>query len=729
MNNICRHNRKGPGASRIPFIPLMAVTAALVVISAGEGCGWPVSLYSSPVMIVLWGLAVVAAVWALTVRKTWKRPATLFIHVALIVILAGAVITHFTADETTVHLRAEGAPENPDVVSSEQVVAESADVAGPSDLSGISLREFRVETYPGTSTPMDFVSVLHTPDGKTMELHMNKTLRVGDYKVIQSQFDSDGAGVTLKCSSDVWGTAVTFIGYAMLGLSFLFYFLERGSVFRNALRRLTAEAAVLFVASVSVSASAAEMPEPVRDDFMRLMVMHNGRVATMSTLAGDFTSTVTGGKSGFGGMDADGVMRAFLFDFGSMKDKPLIRVKDAGLRSILAIDGKYASYGDYMRAITSGRLDVEDNATARRYAEDIARFEAINMLVSGELLKMYPVRSERGVEWYSPVNVPSRGIDTDRWIFIRKSMGYLNEALLAGDAATAGKIVAGIGDYQRKESGLSVPVWKARLEHLYHRCASAIPLLVLLVCAALAIWIAALTGHGSASWCMWGGRAVCFAGLLCVSALIAVRWIVGGHVPLSNGFETMQFMAWCLLLVGLAGGWRFRMLLPAAMFAAGLALGVAAMSGAARSVGNLVPVLASPLLSVHVVLVMFAYSLFLLLALNGVAGLLAGEARRGERLMYVGRVMLYPAEFLLGAGIFVGAVWADVSWGDFWSWDPKETWALITMLVYSFALHPASLRGFSRPKLFHIYMIVAFLSVLVTYFGVNFYLGGMHSYA
>ena len=97
--------------------------------------------------------------------------------------------------------------------------------------------------------------------------------------------------------------------------------------------------------------------------------------------------------------------------------------------------------------------------------------------------------------------------------------------------------------------------------------------------------------------------------------------------------------------------------------------------------------------------------------------------------MLLGRLLLYPAVFFLGAGIFLGAVWANVSWGSYWSWDPKEVWALVTFMVYALGFHTRSLPWLARPRHFHLFSVLAFLTVLMTYFGVNFFLGGMHSYA
>lgn len=166
----------------------------------------------------------------------------------------------------------------------------------------------------------------------------------------------------------------------------------------------------------------------------------------------------------------------------------------------------------------------------------------------------------------------------------------------------------------------------------------------------------------------------------------------------------------------------------------GFTLLVAMMGEASPRITQLMPVLQSPLLSIHVVVIMIAYSLLAFTMLNGITAVALRYTKHDYQaevkyLQVVSNIMLYPAVFLLAIGFFVGAVWANISWGRYWGWDPKETWALITMLVYSAALHSSSLSHFRRPMFFHAFMIIAFLTVLMTYFGVNFLLGGMHSYA
>ena len=221
--------------------------------------------------------------------------------------------------------------------------------------------------------------------------------------------------------------------------------------------------------------------------------------------------------------------------------------------------------------------------------------------------------------------------------------------------------------------------------------------------------------------------------ILYLGYLIGLRGYISGHLPLTNGYETMQFMAFCTLILTLLLYRRYTLIMPYGFLLTGLTLLVNMMGQSNPQITLLMPVLASPLLSIHVCVIMLAYSLMAFCLFNGITALLLPKTPMYDKqigqLTRMSKLMLYPALFCLTAGIFIGAIWANVSWGRYWGWDPKEVWALITMMVYAVPLHQASIPFLRNPKWFHLYMILAFLSVLFTYFGVNFVLGGMHSYA
>lgn len=225
---------------------------------------------------------------------------------------------------------------------------------------------------------------------------------------------------------------------------------------------------------------------------------------------------------------------------------------------------------------------------------------------------------------------------------------------------------------------------------------------------------------------------------IALTLCLALRWVASGRVPMGNGYETMLLLAWLVMLVALAVVRRFRIALPFGLLLSGFFLLVSHISSMDPQISHLMPVLNSPLLSLHVSVIMAAFALLSLTFLCAVTALLlrlfrgrnaTGLADQTGRLALLSRLMLYPALALLGIGIFVGAVWANVSWGAYWNWDAKEVWGLITLMVYAVAAHDASLPFLRRPLGYHAFMALAFLTIVMTYFGVNYYLGGMHSYA
>ncbi len=207
-----------------------------------------------------------------------------------------------------------------------------------------------------------------------------------------------------------------------------------------------------------------------------------------------------------------------------------------------------------------------------------------------------------------------------------------------------------------------------------------------------------------------------------------------GRIPLSNMYETMLFLSWCIALIALLLQKKFKIVVPFGFLLAVFTLLVAWFGLRDLQITPLMPVLRSPILSIHVSCVILSYALLAFTAINGLLAIAlhlkdkSAYASSISSLTILSKAMLYPATFLLGIGIFLGAVWANISWGGYWSWDPKETWALITFLLYAGAFHSESVTRFNKPMFFHFYMIAALATVLMTYFGVNLFLGGLHAY-
>ena len=210
---------------------------------------------------------------------------------------------------------------------------------------------------------------------------------------------------------------------------------------------------------------------------------------------------------------------------------------------------------------------------------------------------------------------------------------------------------------------------------------------------------------------------------------LCVLWYGRGVFPATNGAEALILLVLFVMLLAVALGRNKRFVLlsrllvvVAAMFFVVAALGL-------NDNSDVQPILRTPLLGIHVTTVIMAYALLAVIAVNGIIALCTKDEKRKAQQALLGRLLLYPATMLLAGGIFIGAVWANLSWGRYWGWDPKEVWALVTLLVCSVGFHSHSLRFISKPVAFHVFCIVAFMAVLFTFFGVNYLLGGLHSYA
>ena len=424
------------------------------------------------------------------------------------------------------------------------------------------------------------------------------------------------------------------------------------------------------------------VPLEEAEEKVGMQVIYHDRVVPLNTLARDFVKKLYG-KDSFSGLTPEQILLSWQRHPEEWAYVPAIKIKSAGLRAALGIEGKYARMVD---------LFEFDKMTTYRLKPYIRDFSAPTDIKPSPLQKA--------------------AIETDEKVAL---VMMLQNGTLIRPLPTDGSV-----EPLSKE--------KLQAELLYNR----IPFTKILFMFNLTMGILILAASyklraTSKSYLSLAARSSLLVALTFHLTGYLLRWYIGGRIPLSNGYETMQFLALCIMAFALFMSRRFRPALGFGFLLSGFTLLVAYLGQMNPQITPLMPVLVSPWLSLHVSVIMMAYALFAFILLNGVWALCL--PREAERLMTCSRLLLYPAVFLLTAGIFIGAVWANVSWGRYWGWDPKEVWALITMLIYALPLHAASLPWFKRPKFFHIYLILAFLAVLITYFGVNFFLGGMHSYA
>lgn len=708
-------------------------------------------VYSSLLFVILWCVLSVCCSAYILKRKLQRRPLVFLLHVSFLLILAGAFVTWLCGERGTLHLQ-KGTVEN-SFMSSEEQKKEFP--------FRVSMEKFEVIYYTGTRAPMDFVTnlVITAPDGKTTEgrVSMNRIFSYQNYRFYQSGYDADGEGTVLSISHDPYGIAVTYMGYALLLLSILLFFFDKHSDFRRLMNSGVLKRSVCIVllglATVpAMQAADAErpktLPKEVAAQFGDLYVLYNNRVYPLQTLAKDFTMKLYGSAT-YRGLTPEQVFTGWIFYYSSWKDQPMIKIKSGLARRMLGTEGRYVALSNYTDAQNQYKLDEavnrilagEASADKRGIEEANEKYNLIAMLYSGKMLKLYPycASAEEPLEWYAQADRLPQAMGEDEAIFVRKSLSYVQEMVMKKDYEGVSSLLAKIKVYQGKRAGDSLPgAARFNAEKWYNGMDYTKPMAVSCIIIGLLAFIyycRKMMNRKHAGKCVTVVLDVLLALVfIYLTAALVLRGYVSNHLPLSNGFETMQFMAWAVLLLTFLFQRRFALALPFGFLLCGLALMVSMLGEANPQITQLMPVLASPLLCIHVVIIMVAYSLLAFMMLNGVTAVFLHFSRQDcsfevERLQVISRLMLYPAVFLLTVGIFIGAVWANVSWGRYWGWDPKEVWALITMLVYALALHPASLPWFRRPMLFHVFSILAFLSVLITYFGVNFLLGGMHSYA
>lgn len=689
-------------------------------------------IYQSPAFVALWFvLALLAAAYLL--RHRALRPATWLLHLALLVILGGAFVTWLTGRQGTLHLRLGEAPA--------AVYLDSDGQEQPLPFT-VALERFYIEYYPGTRAPLDFVSCVTLADeeqSRSETIAMNRIARYRGYRFYQSSYDSDGAGTRLSVAHDPWGIAITYTGYLLLLVAMAAQLIDRQGTFRRLLHSRALRGIGLGIVAGLATVLPAQAAEPAPPTLPRehasrlgeLCIYYNQRICPLSTLARDFTTKLYG-KSRYRGLTPEQVLAGWLFYYDEWKQEPMIKIKSHEARRLLGIEGRYARLTDFNRALR----DYTGNSDNRGVNEANEKFNLVAMLCTGSMLQIFPYRLNDTLHWASQVDILPRELPYEQGVFIRQSMNYVNELVAKRDYTALSQVFTKISRYQQKCCGEDFPsATRLQAERLYNRMNYSLALAILLIITGTAAFVyicrritRGTPGSTLVRRLLPAGIAL---GFIYLTIILLLRGYIAEHWPLSNGFETMQFMAWCALGVTLLSHRRFILIMPFGYLVSGLAMLVAMMGESNPQITPLMPVLTSPLLSVHVVLVMVAYTLLAFVMFNGLAGLVLyrHHRRSSEQLQTVGRILLYPAVFALAAGIFVGAVWANISWGRYWGWDPKEVWALITWLVYALALHTDSLPRFRRPLFFHAFCVAAFFCVLITYFGVNFLLGGMHSYA
>lgn len=733
------------------YIAIIIVLAAATFIEHSEGREYALTnIYGAWWFSLLWALLVAFGIAWILKRKV-KRWATLLLHVSLIIILLGALLTRYFSHQGIIHLRiGETTNQYYGQPTENGMKVESLPFS-------VKLNQFEVTYHEGTEAANNYISHITITDGEKQVngiVSMNNIYSYKGIRMYQNAFDDDRRGSILSINDDPWGIPVTYLGYGLLFFSLIWLLIDPNGTFRRLLKspllkRATVLVPILFI--VTILQAQPTVSKDIAKEFGQLNILHNDRICPMQTFAIDFTKKMYG-KAHYKEFSAEQVLLGFIFWGDEWSKEPIIKVKGGEIKSKFGIS-KYASVNTFFEAYTGNYklgpyLQEFYNGNHDNLHKQAQQLDDKLMLVMelrrGTLLKMFPNTHNGITTWISPTQKLPEGVSTDNASFISSVFDQLYQDTQTKDMAHFQSIVSEIKSFQLKNGGSSIPTnTKTQAEYIYNKVSFAtILFMVNLTMGILSLiyLIYRMTRKNPATTkkdklFKTLQISIMTLSFIALTTCIILRWIIKSSLPMSNGYETMLFIAWFVMFTSLIVNMKFRniaetlssLFITSCFLSSGFFLLVSHINQMDPQITHLMPVLNSPLLSLHVSVIMMSYALLSLTFICGIMGLIMKKS--AEQLAILSKIMLYPAITTMGLGVFIGAIWANVSWGQYWNWDPKETWALITFMVYAIAVHTQSLPIFNRPRVFHAFMVFAFLTILMTYFGVNYVLGGMHSYA
>ncbi len=640
----------------------------------------------------------------------------------------------------------------------------------------VKLRDFQLDRYPGSMAPSSYASEVTVLDGENTldyRIYMNHTLDYGSYKFFQSSYDQDELGTVLSVNDDP-GKWPTYLGYLLLVIGFMGNFFAKRSRFSKLIRYVK-NSSMAFVPLMMLSATtptlhAAESAqfnsylatykqssEPTAQKFSGLMVQAPmGRMEPMDTLDSELLYKLHGSLS-FEGLDKNQVILGMLSRPELWRHAKLMKVKSPKLKDALGMDRgeSYASFADAFvgsngyklkNAVEqSNRLNPNKRGTFER--EVIAMDEKLNviyMIFYGNLLKIYPLENDSANTWYNPLKAMDKFTGKAKSAVESMTRGLI-DAVVAKDWAAANRTIEQIRNYQYRYGAKLIPAQSKIDAEFFYNTLHLFPRLVgiymILGFLLLLVGFAQIIANSKSSFfkrVQQFAVVAVFVLFLAHTFGLGLRWYISGHAPWSDSYESLLYISWSAMLAGIIFFRRSLLVLSATIVVAGIFMFTAHLSHINPQITNLVPVLKSYWLTIHVSIITASYGFLGLGAVIGYIVLLLFILRNPKRphidqsiygLMAVTEAALIIGLAMLTVGNFLGGVWANESWGRYWGWDPKETWAYVSIVVYTFVLHLRLVKKLDSPYVLAAASFVAFASILMTYFGVNFYLSGMHSYA
>ena len=737
------------------YILVLISMAVATIVEKSQGTDYVhAHYYGAWWFILMWAVMAAIGVFYIIKRKV-KRASTLALHLSFIIILAGALLTHISAKRGMIHLRV-GQPTDTYMAASYDEGMGMTEEKLPFSLC---LQEFEAKMHDGTQAVADYSSKFIVQDGNEKsegQVSMNNIYSHRSYRFYQSSYDEDGKGSVLAINADPFGIPVTYTGYALLFISLIWMLIDPKASYRKLLASpLLKKGALMIMLLISMGGNlrAAEvLPKETAEKFGELNILYNNRICPVQTYALDFCKKIYGARS-YKGFTPEQVLSGWIFYGETWENEPFIKIKSGELKSTLNLPD-YCSIKTFFNKDMGGYIIgqyVEEyyNGAQDKFHQQAAdidgKIQLIMDLRRGVSLKVLPYTFTKNVKatkenpfikagtstWFSPTDKLPKAVEHQHALYITNVFSLLYGDVKAGNYDRVNIFFDKMKKYQEISSGNSLP---SKAQYKAERINNAFPFATILFMVNLTLGFIALfytiyrmTKKKEVKVLDYALPILLGISFLALTFGLALRWIISGNVPMSNGYESMLTVAWFVMLIAIFMQFKIRIVMVFGFLLSGFFLLVSHINQMDPAIGQMMPVLNSPLLSIHVSIIMMSYALLSLTFICGIMGICLRS--HGEELQVLSRIFLYPALTCMGFGIFIGAIWANVSWGNYWSWDSKETWALITFMIYAVVVHTQSLPIFRKPLAYHIYITLAFLSIVMTYFGVNYFLTGMHSYA
>jgi cytochrome c-type biogenesis protein CcsB len=649
----------------------------------------------------------------------------------------------------------------------------------------IRLNDFQLDRYPGSMSPSSYASEVTVieQDGKTYDyrIFMNRTLSEGNFLFFQSSYFPDETGTVLSVNNDP-GKWPTYLGYFLLTLGLLLNFFDKKSRFWKLTKFVSSKnlASIAIALTFAFGATSMQAEDLTPDqkakqtveylnnfqtqslqtasNFAKLVAQSNGgRMKPVSSLNREIVQKLSG-KASILGMNSDQIVLGLITRPDIWRDVKMIKIKTPKLKKFLGVDvgSKYIAFsevfknGEYLLAKEAEKALQTKPIERGTYERDIIKVdERLNILYSvfnGNLLNIYP-RVKDGIDhndnnkWYNPLDAMEKFEGQNKTAVETITRGLMN-SIVDNKWEDADKFISMISLYQQKvggdvmlsESKINGEIFFNNLDIFFKLTLAYILLgIIMLIVAFIVIFKP-----------NFKPRKITTVFFVALATLFAVhtfgmgyRWVLSGHAPWSNIYETLLYISWSAVFAGVIFFRKSLLALSAAVIIAGIFMFTAHLTDVDPQITNLVPVLKSYWLTIHVSILTASYGFFGLGAILGFLTLIMFIFRRNrphvdeiiKHVTAITEIALIIGLAAVTIGNFLGGVWANESWGRYWGWDPKETWAYVSIVVYAIVIHLRFVKSLATPYVFATAALLAFSSILMTYLGVNFYLSGMHSYA